>query len=137
MLGLFFILRSGHRIVANACTRRKESTVEQGEIRRPVNPRLRHQKKNPTLGARHGPSVRQTMYHKAHDMLRKARKHKSGGYKTILERLHDDDKYRKSLSDFGWTEEQLIQYDDIPSLFFGAHLWASGAAQDFCKPSDC
>ena len=32
-------------------------------------------KKNPTHGARHGPSVRQTMYHKAHDMLRKARKH--------------------------------------------------------------
>ena len=34
----------------------------------------------------------------AHDMLRKARKHKSGGYKTTLERWHDDDKYRKSLS---------------------------------------
>ena len=42
-------------------------------------------------------------------MLRKARKHTSGGYKTILERWHDDDKYRKSLSDIGWTEEQIIQ----------------------------
>ena len=47
-----------------------------------------------------------------HDMLRKARKHKSGGYKIILDRLHDD-KYRKSLSDIGWSEEQIIQYDAI------------------------
>ena len=31
-------------------------------------------KKNPTHGARHGPSVRQCMNCKAHDMLRKARK---------------------------------------------------------------
>ena len=68
-------------------------------------------KKNPTHGARHGPSVRQAMYHKAQDMLRKARKHKSGGYKTILERWHDDDKHRNSLSDIGWTEEQITQYD--------------------------
>ena len=85
---------------------RKESTVEQGKIRRLVNSRLRPgyviKKKNPTHGARHGPSVRQ-MYCKAHDMLRKARKHKSGGYKTILERWHDDDKYRESLSD-NWVE---------------------------------
>ena len=50
---------------------------------------------------------------KAHDMLRKARKHKSGGYKIILERWLDDDKYRKSLSDIGWTEERVIQYDEI------------------------
>ena len=46
------------------------------------------------------------MYYKAHDMLREARKHKSGGYKNILERWHNDEKYRKSLSDGGWTEEQ-------------------------------
>ena len=53
------------------------------------------------------------MYYKAHDMLRKARKHKSGGNKTILERWHDDDKYRKSLSDIGWNEERIIQCDEI------------------------
>ena len=53
------------------------------------------------------------MLHKAHGMLREARKHKSGGYKTILERWHDDDKYRKSISDVGWTEEHIIQYDAI------------------------
>ena len=89
---------------------RKESTVEQRTIRRPVNSRLRYQK---DFYPRYGPSVRQCMYHKAHDMLRKARRHKSGGYKTILERRRDDDKYRKSLSDIGWTEEQIIQYDTI------------------------
>ena len=51
--------------------------------------------------------------YKAHDMLRKARKHKSGGYKTFLERWHEYDKYRKSLSDIGWTEEQIVQIDAI------------------------
>ena len=50
--------------------------------------------------------MRQCMYHKAHDMLRKARKHKSG-YKNILDRWNKDDKYRKFLSDVGWAEENL------------------------------
>ena len=44
-------------------------------------------------------------------MLKKARKHKSGGYENILDRWHKDDKYRKSLSDIGWAEEQNIEYD--------------------------
>ena len=30
--------------------------------------------------------------------------------KTILDRWNNDDKYCKSLSDIGWTEEQIIQY---------------------------
>ena len=90
----------------------KESTVEQGEIRHPVNPDYVI-KNNPTHSARHGPSMRQCMYYKAHDMLRKARKPRSGDYNTILERCHDDDKYRKSLSYFVCTEEQIIQYDAI------------------------
>ena len=34
--------------------------------------------KNPSHGARHGPSVRQTVYFKEHDMLRKSRNKKSG-----------------------------------------------------------
>ena len=34
-------------------------------------------------------------------------------FKSILERWHDDDKYRKFLSDIGWIEEQIIQYDAI------------------------
>ena len=70
-------------------------------------------KMNPTHGVRHGSSVRQTIYFKAHDMLRKARKPKIGNCKTILERWYKNDKYRKSLSDIGWTEEQIKQYDAI------------------------
>ena len=57
--------------------------------------------------------MRQYMYFKAHELLKKARKHKSGGYKNILDRWHNDDKYRKSLSDIGWTEERINQYDEI------------------------
>ena len=70
-------------------------------------------KKNPTHGARHGPCMWQCMHCKAHDILRKARLHKSGGYKTFLDRWNNDDKYRKSLSDIRWTEEQIVQYDVI------------------------
>ena len=92
----------------------KESTVEQGKIQRLVNPRLRLKNILHTMevGMDHL-CGRQTMYHKAHDVLRNAREHKSGGYRTILESWHDDDKYRKSLSDIGWTEEQIIQCDEI------------------------
>ena len=46
-------------------------------------------------------------------MQRKARKHNNGNCETILERWHDDDKHRTSLSDIGWTEEQIIQYDAV------------------------
>ena len=53
------------------------------------------------------------MYHKAQEMLHKARQLKHGGYKTILERWHKDDKDRKSLSEIGWTEEQIVQYDEL------------------------
>ena len=50
---------------------------------------------------------------KAREMLKKARKHKNGGYKSILDRWNNDGKYRKSLSDIVWTEEQTIRYDAI------------------------
>ena len=72
-------------------------------------------KKNPSHGARHGPSVRQTMYFKAHDVLRKGSNPINDTCKTILERWYKDDKYRKSLSDIGWTEEQIKQYDALAS----------------------
>ena len=51
------------------------------------------------------------MYNKAQEMLQKARQPKHGDSKTILERWHKDDDYHKSLSDIGWTEEQILQYD--------------------------
>ena len=67
----------------------------------------------PGIVIRHGPSMRQTLYFKAHDMLWKARSNKNGNCKTIIERWYRDDKYRKSFSDIGWTEEQIKQYDAL------------------------
>ena len=69
-------------------------------------------KKNPTHGASHGQSMRQTMYYKAHDMLRKARKHKSEGYENILDRWLKDDKYRLCQI-LGGLRKQIIQYFEI------------------------
>ena len=31
----------------------------------------------------------------------------------MLERWHKDEQYRKSLSEIGWTEEQIIEHDKI------------------------
>ena len=41
-------------------------------------------------------------------MLKKARKHKNGGYRNILDRWNNDDKHHKSWSDIGWTEERIV-----------------------------
>ena len=70
-------------------------------------------KKNHSRGARHGQSLRQTMYHKARDMLRKAENTKNGYCQTILERWYKDAQYRANLSEHGWTEEQIRQYDAL------------------------
>ena len=56
--------------------------------------------------------MRQCMYHKAHEMLKKARNNKNGS-KNVLDRWNNDNKYRKSLSDIVWTEERIMQYDEI------------------------
>ena len=34
-------------------------------------------------------------------------------YKNILHRWNQENKYRKSLSDIGWPQESIIQYDEI------------------------
>ena len=97
---------------ANACSRRKRN--------RQLN-RARYDvlstpgyviERNPTHGARHGPPMRQCMPYKAHEMLKKARNNKNG-YKNILDRWNNDDKYRRSLSDIGGIEERVMQYDEI------------------------
>ena len=46
-------------------------------------------------------------------MLWKARKPKNASCKTILERWNGNEQYRKSLSDIGWNEEQIKQYDAL------------------------
>ena len=63
-------------------------------------------KKNQSRGPRHGQAMRQIMYHKGRDILRKAKLPKNGSCKTILERWHTDADYHKSLSAEGWTEEK-------------------------------
>ena len=70
-------------------------------------------KKNQSRGPRHGQSMRHTMYHKAKDMLRGAKHPKNGSCKTILERWYNDAYFQKSLSDEGWTEEKIRQYDAL------------------------
>ena len=47
------------------------------------------------------------------EMLQKARQPKHGENKSMLERWHKDEQYRKSLSEIGWTEEQIFEYDNI------------------------
>ena len=88
----------------------RKSTVEQGLIQRLVNSRPRHKKRILPME----PDMNQLCwlykYYKAHEMLKKAQKKQ---YKTILERWYNDDNYRKSLSDIGWNEEGIMQYDKI------------------------
>ena len=47
------------------------------------------------------------MYHKARDMLRKAKLPKNGSCETILERWHTDADYQKSLSDEAGQKRKL------------------------------
>ena len=53
------------------------------------------------------------MYHEARDMLRKAQIAKNGNCQTILEKLYKDSQYLADLSENGWTEEQIRQYDAL------------------------
>ena len=63
-------------------------------------------KKNQSRGARHGQSMRQVMYHKAREKLRKAKLPENGPCETVLEQWHTDADYQKPLSDEGWTTNQ-------------------------------
>ena len=78
--------------------------------------------KNRSRGPRHGPSMRQIMYHQARDMLRKAQIPKNGSCETILERWHTDADCQKSLSVEGWTGEKIRQYD--PTYLEKPFLWS-------------
>ena len=52
----------------------------------------------------------QYMYHKAHDMLKKAQKKQCS---AILDSWYKDDLYRGSLSKLGRNEATLMEYDKI------------------------
>ena len=53
------------------------------------------------------------MYCKAKELLQKVRQPKHGGHTSMFESWHKDAQYRKSLSEIGWTEEQIIEFDKI------------------------
>ena len=67
-------------------------------------------KKNPSHGARHGPTERQRTYDKVHDMLRKTQDKR---HNTISERFQIDPRCRDSLSNIGWDENTCTAYDKI------------------------
>ena len=62
-------------------------------------------KKNPSHGARHGPTEWQRIYYKAHHMRRKAVKKK---YNTILKRSLKDSLCQDSSTKIGWDENIII-----------------------------
>ena len=70
-------------------------------------------KKNSSRGAKHGPSERQRMHHKAKEVLLKARQEKHESHSSMLARWNDDCKYGTSLSLIGWTEQDLMLFDSI------------------------
>ena len=72
-------------------------------------------KKNQSRGLRHGPSLRQTLYHKARDMLLKAKLPKNGSGQTILERWHRDNKYCMSLPEECWQDRGCGRQAKQPS----------------------
>ena len=70
-------------------------------------------KTNDKRGARHGPSERQRMYYWAKETMHEARQEKHGEHSSILARWLSDNKYRKSLSDIGWTEQDIMLFDTV------------------------
>ena len=66
--------------------------------------------KNPSHGARHGPTERQRIHQKVHNTLRKANKR---GHTTMLARFLNDPFCRDSQIKFGWDENTCIANDEI------------------------
>ena len=70
-------------------------------------------KKNSSRGPKHGISERQVMFHKAKQMLKKARQSKHGNHPTILSRWCDQEGYRKSLAEHDIGEMEVMFFDRI------------------------
>ena len=70
-------------------------------------------KKNNKRGAGHGLSERQRIYNKAREMQHKAGQMKHGQHSSILARWLRDERYRKSLSENGWKESDILLFDRI------------------------
>ena len=85
-------------------------------------------KKNPTHGARHGTSMRQRMYYKAPEMLKKARKHKNGGYENILDRWHKRWQIPQVFVRYwvGWGTDHRIRWNRIRRPFLRGYTFVCG-----------
>ena len=70
-------------------------------------------KKNFSRGPKHGVSERQVMFHKAKEMLKKARQAKHGNHPTILSRWYEQEGYRKSLAEHNIGEKEVMPIDRI------------------------
>ena len=72
-----------------------------------IGNRMLHMRKMHAAYGKKSTVERQVIYHKARDMLRKAKLPKNGSCETILKRWHTYSDYKKSISDEGWTEEKI------------------------------
>ena len=70
-------------------------------------------KKNSRRGPKHGVSERQVMFHRAKQMLKKARQAKHGNHPTKLSRWYEQEGYRKSLAEHNIGEKELMLFDRI------------------------
>ena len=70
-------------------------------------------KKNSSRGPKHGVSERQVMFHKAKQMLNKARQGKHGNHPTILARWYEQEGYRMSLAGHNIGEKEVMFFDRI------------------------
>ena len=68
-------------------------------------------KKNPSHGARHGPTKRQRICYKSPQYVQNL--HTKKVHNTILERLQNDPHYRHSLTNIGWAENTFVAHDEI------------------------
>ena len=83
-------------------------------------------KKENKRGARHGPSERQRIYNKAREMLRKAGHKKHGLHSPIHARWLSCERYRKSLSENGWKESDIMLFDRVA---LGNHIYTATRAE--------
>ena len=70
-------------------------------------------KNNSSRGPKHGVSERQVMFHKAKQMLEKARQSKDGNHPTILWRWYEQVGHRKPLADHNIGGKEVMLYDRI------------------------
>ena len=74
--------------------------------------------------------MNQGMYYKAEEMLHKASQKKHGEHSSILARWLNDYKYKKSLSDVGWTEQDIRFFATRAERLRNSEHWILELNQD-------